>query len=292
MLYILENSLLKVTASNHGAELHSLFSKNSNTEFLWNGDENHWKYHAPVLFPIVGKVKNNNYLVDGEIYTLPQHGLARISDFSLIEQTNNTLTFELKYSNETLKVYPYKFSFKIKYILLNNSIKVEYIIDNLDNKTIYFSVGAHPAFMCPIDSDETMNDYYFELNKPETSSVILLNEEGYFSNNRQPYLNNSNIISLSKDVFKNDALIFDDLKSTSISLKSRNHSKVLSMDFTGFPYMGLWSKPTGAPFVCIEPWFGHSDYYDFTGELKDKEGIQKLDLNETFKAHYTLQISD
>lgn len=292
MLYTLENSLLKITASHYGAELHSLFSKNSNTEFLWNGDEEHWKYHAPVLFPIVGKVRDNNYLVNGRNYTLPQHGLARISDFSLIEQTNNTLTFELKYSEETLKVYPYKFSFKIKYTLIDNSIKVEYIIDNLDNRTIYFSVGAHPAFMCPINSTETMDDYYFELNKSETSSTLLLNEEGYFSNKRSSYLNNSNIIKLSKDVFKNDALIFDDLNSTSISLKSYNHSKILSMDFTGFPYLALWSKPTGAPFVCIEPWFGHSDYYDFNGELKDKEGIQKLDLNSTFNASYTIKIED
>lgn len=292
MLFTLENSFLKISASTRGAELHNLFSKNTNTEFLWNGAEEHWKYHAPVLFPIVGKVKNNTYSAEGSQFQLPQHGLARISDFNLINQTDNSLLFELKYSEKTLKVYPYKFSFKIQYTLNENTIKVEYIVDNLDNKTIYFSVGAHPAFMCPLHQNETMNDYYFELNKAETTSTMLLNEEGYFSQNRESYLENDNIIPLSKEVFKNDALIFDDLKSNKISLKSNKHNKTLSMDFTGFPYLALWSKPTGAPFVCIEPWFGHSDYHDFTGSLKDKEGIQSLSEGNSFNAFYTISIID
>lgn len=288
MLYTLENKLIKITASTAGGELHNIINKKDNTEFLWNGNEEFWKYHSPVLFPIVGKVNNGKYKVNGTTFNLPQHGFARTSEFNMIEKSENHIVFELNYSDESLKVYPYKFSLKITYTLINTGVKIGYSVDNLDNETIYFSIGAHPAFMCPIESNETMSDYFFELNKKETSSIMILNEEGHFSQERQEYLNNNNIIPLSKEVFKNDALVFDDLNSTVISLKSKNHNKVLSMDFTDFPYMAVWSKPTGAPFVCIEPWYGLADSVHFQGELKDKEGIQKLAVGSTFNCSYTL----
>ncbi|WP_024614329.1 aldose 1-epimerase family protein [Clostridium sp. Ade.TY] len=291
MLYTLENELVKITASTYGAELHNLISKKDNTEFLWNGDATYWKYHSPVLFPIVGKVKDGKYRAEGNIYELPQHGLGRISNYEMIDQTSNSITFELKYSEDTLKVYPYKFSLKIKYTLIENSVKVSYIVENLDNKTIYFSIGAHPAFLCSIEPNETIDDYYFEFNEKENVSTMLLNKDGYFIKDRKQFLNNENIINLSKELFQGDALVFDNLKSNEISLKSKNHSKFLTMNFEGFPFMGLWSKFDGAPFVCIEPWYGHADFFDFDGELKDKAGIQKLNIGEIFEVSYTLTLS-
>lgn len=288
MLFKLENNFLLIEASSHGAELHKIHGKKNNTEFLWNGNEEYWKYHAPVLFPIVGKVVDGKYSVDGSTFELPQHGLARISDFSLIEETENSLLFELRYNNDTLKIYPYKFSLKIKYTLLDNSLKVDYIVNNIDDKKIFFSIGAHPAFMCPINENEKMDDYYFEFNKKEKASIMLLNEQGYFSHDREMFLNNENKINLYKDLFKNDALIFSGLNSNIITLKSDKHNKSVSMDFTGFPYMALWSKPTGAPFVCIEPWYGHSDYFDFNDDFSNKEGIESLLPNQEFTASYTL----
>ncbi|WP_317312087.1 aldose 1-epimerase family protein [Clostridium thermobutyricum] len=291
MIYTLENSNIKITASPFGGELHNLTSKIDGTEFLWNGNEEFWKYHAPILFPIVGKVKDNKYIVEENTYSLPQHGLARISEFNMIKKTDTSIIFSLPYSSKTLEVYPYKFELQIRYDLIENGVKVSYKVINKDSKEIFFSIGAHPAFMCPIMPEETMNDYYFEFNKKETSSLLTLNAEGYFSHERLPYLNNKNIINLSKEVFKNDALVFDNLNSNKISLKSKNHNKSLTMDFTGFPYMGLWSKPTGSPFVCIEPWFGHSDYEDFTGEFKEKEGIQSLNIDEEFNCSYTITIT-
>lgn len=292
MLYTLENELVKITASTYGAELHNLISKKDNTEFLWNGDATYWKYHSPVLFPIVGKVKDGKYRAEGNIYELPQHGLGRISNYEMIDQTSNSITFELKYSEDTLKVYPYKFSLKIKYTLIENSVKVSYIVENLDNKTIYFSIGAHPAFLCSIEPNETIDDYYFEFNEKENVSTMLLNKDGYFIKDRKQFLNNENIINLSKELFQGDALVFDNLKSNEISLKSNNHSKFLTMNFEGFPFMGLWSKFDGAPFVCIEPWYGHADFFDFDGELKDKAGIQKLNIGEIFEVSYTLTLSE
>lgn len=291
MIYTLENSTIKITTSPFGGELHNLTSKIDGTEFLWNGDNEYWKYHAPILFPIVGKVKNNTYRVEDENYSLPQHGLARVSEFNMIKKTDNSITFSLFYSDKTLEVYPYKFELQIRYDLIQNGVKINYKVINKDSKEIFFSIGAHPAFMCPIMPEEKMNDYYFEFNEKETSSLLTLNAEGYFSHKRVPYLNNENIIALSKEVFKNDALVFDNLKSNKIALKSKNNNKSLTMDFTGFPYIGLWSKPTGAPFVCIEPWFGHSDFEDFSEEFKEKEGIQSLNINEEFNCSYEITIT-
>ncbi|MGG7178244.1 aldose 1-epimerase family protein [Clostridium paraputrificum] len=291
MIYSLENSTVKITASNHGGEIHSLTSKITGTEYLWNGNPEFWKYHAPILFPIVGKVKDLKYRVDGIEYELPQHGLARISDFNLLSQSEDSITFELKYSEDTLKVYPYKFSLQITYSLEENAVKVTYTVNNLDDKEIFFSIGAHPAFMCPIEENEKLEDYSFKFNSKETSSIMLLNKQGYFTGERLDYLNNSDTIPLSKEVFNNDALVFDDLKSNKITIQSKNHSKSLSLDFTGFPYMGLWAPAAGAPFVCIEPWFGHADYDNFTGELKEKEGIISLDENKSFGCSYTISIS-
>lgn len=289
-MYILENEKIKITVSKQGAELHNITSKIDGTEYLWNRNKRYWGYSAPVLFPIVGKVKNGTYKVDGKEYNLPQHGLARLKEFEMIEKTDNKIIFELVDSEETLKVYPYKFSLKIAYTLVESGVVTEYIVENTDNKTIYFSIGAHPAFMCPMVPGEIIDDYYFEFNEKENCDIMPISEEGYIKRERKQYLVNNNIIPLNFDVFKGDALVFDSLKSNKITLKSVNHDKVLTMDFTGFPYMGLWTKATGAPFVCIEPWYGHADFEDFDGELKDKAGIEKLQIGQKFNSSYTVTI--
>ena len=287
MIYTLENQHLKISLSNHGGELHSIKGKKDNTEFLWSGDEAYWKYHAPILFPIVGKVFNGKYTVDGKTYELPQHGLARVRDFEMIEQTKNSISFELKYSEDTLKVYPFKFSLIIKYTLNDINLSIDYIVKNLDNKEMYFSIGAHPAFMCPIENDK-FDDYYFEFNEKENASIMQLVGPGYFSKEEKPYLKDENIINLSTDLFKNNALVFKNLKSNKISLKSKNHKKYLEFDFGEFPYLGLWTKDTGAPFVCIEPWFGHADFDGFNEEFKDKAAIQSLMPNKEFHCNYNI----
>lgn len=290
MTYYLENSILKLKFRELGGELQSIFNKKDNTEYLWNGDETYWKYHAPILFPIVGKVLNGEYRVNGSLYKLPQHGLARVSSFNLLEKTESTISFELKSSMETIKVYPYEFSLIIKYTLMENKVTTEYFVENINKETMYFSIGAHPAFMCPFSKEESLNDYYFEFNEKETASIMPLNNEGYAKRNKKIFLNNENKINLSKELFKNDALIFSNLKSNKVALKSNKNNKSLEFDFTGFPYLALWSKPTGAPFICIEPWFGHADFEDFNDEFSKKHGVLSLDPNQTFNCSYSVSI--
>ncbi|MGL5066884.1 MAG: aldose 1-epimerase family protein [Sarcina sp.] len=295
MLYNLENEFLNITAHEHGGELHSIQSKLDETEFLWNGNPEYWKYHAPILFPIIGKVKDGQYKVNDETYDLPQHGLARTSKFTLGTQTQNSISFELKYSDDSLKVYPYKFLLTITYTLVDKSVKTTYTVKNLDNKKINFSVGAHPAYMCPISDDENLTDYYFEFNKKETTSLMMLNTStGLFTHNTRELLNNENKITLSKELFKDDALVFDcsKLSSKTVSIKTDKHKKSISFDFSEFPYLGLWAPAQGAPFVCIEPWFGHADFEDFTGSFNEKAGILELDVNKEFSASYTVTIHE
>ncbi|MDO5517878.1 MAG: aldose 1-epimerase family protein [Clostridium sp.] len=289
MFYSLENKNIKIITRTHGGELTSIINKDNGSEYLWDGNPEYWKYHAPILFPIVGRLIDNKYKCNGKIYELPQHGLARTSEFKLIEMKSNEVTFELKYSEDTLKVYPYKFSLKSKYKLEDNTVKVIYTVENLDDKEMYFSIGSHPAFMCPINKDELLKDSYMEFDKEENSKKIKLTEKGYLSHEREDCLEGS-ILNLSKELFKDDALVFDDLKSNKMTIKSRNNDKSLEVDFSGFPYMGIWAPKDGAPFVCIEPWFGHADYEDFNGDISEKAGIMSLGTGENFKCMFKITI--
>ncbi|MCB2360270.1 aldose 1-epimerase family protein [Clostridium estertheticum] len=290
MIYSLENLIIKITASTQGAELHSITGKKEGTQYLWNGDSKYWKYHSPILFPIVGNLVGSKYRIDENIYELPSHGFGRISDFKFVSQTSDSITFELKYSENTMKIYPYKFSLFVNYKIEENVVKVTYNVKNLDNKDITFSIGAHPAFMCPIEKNEKIEDYYLEFNEKETSDRMEITKEGYFSHKKKEALNDTDIMILSKELFKDDALVFDDLKSDKITIKSKNHEKSVSVEFKGFPYMGIWAPKGGAPFLCIEPWFGHADYEDFTGEFKEKEGSVLLTSGQEFKYSYKISI--
>lgn len=290
MNYTLENSKLKITARSHGGEITSIESKVDGTQYLWDGNPEYWKYHAPILFPIVGKVNNSKYRVDGKEYELPQHGLARVSEFNMIDKKDDEITFELKYSHESLKVYPYKFSLKSNYSLENNTVKVTYTVENIDDKTIYFSIGSHPAFMCPINKNEELTDCYLEFNKEENSERVDLNVQGYLTHNKEKCLENTTKLKLYKELFKNDALVFNDLKSNVMTIKSEKSDKSLEFDFTGFPFMGIWAPKDGAPFVCIEPWFGHADYEDFNGEFKEKEGILSLGEGKKFSCEFKVTV--
>jgi galactose mutarotase-like enzyme len=290
MIYSLENSSIKITASTHGGEIHSITSKCDGTEYLWDGNPEYWKYHAPILFPIVGKVVGSKYRINGKTYELPQHGLARTSEFSLVNNNNEEITFELGYSEDTLKVYPYKFSLKSNYRLEENTVIVTYTVENVDEMPIHFSIGSHPAFLCPIDKNETLNDCYIEFDEIENSKRIVLTKEGYLSKDKEVCLETADILKLNKKLFNDDALVFEDLKSNRMTIKSNNSNKSLEVDFTGFPYMGIWAPKDGAPFVCIEPWYGHADYYDYNGEFAQKEGVIELDINKKFSCTFKVII--
>lgn len=284
MLHKIQNDVLKIAVAERGAELKSLTALNDGTEYLFDSNPTWWKYSSPILFPIVGKLVDGKYRAEGEEFYLPQHGFARTSKFWLVDATANALTFALEANAVTLKVYPYRFRMEISFELIGNELKYNWKVINVDDKPIYFSIGAHPAICCPIAYRENFTDCYLKFNKPEKSSRLPLTADGTLLRERIPTLDGTEL-DLNYEMFKGDALVFDDLKSDEISVCSRKSHKSLTIRAKGFPYWGIWTPAQGgAPFVCIEPWHGHADYDDFTGDLKDKEGIHCLGVGETFES--------
>jgi galactose mutarotase-like enzyme len=290
MHYTLKNQYLTVTSKSEGAELTSILDNNTQTEYLWTADNAYWSRHAPILFPIVGKLKNNSYKVNKVSYSLTQHGFARDCEFRVVSQSNTQIIYELSWNSDTLTIYPYKFKLEVTYTLVERLVKVYYTVTNIDESNIHFSIGAHPGFNCPLMPDSSFNDYYFEFEKPETASIMVLNSTGLISRATKPYLNQSRIIEFNEHTFKNDALIFSNLQSEYVSLKSKTNASEIRFHFKEFPYLGLWSKPEGAPFVCIEPWFGHADFEDSDNDFSQKAGVLKLDTGKIFNCTYSVYL--
>jgi galactose mutarotase-like enzyme len=288
MISTIENEFLKVGVNAFGAELTSIKNKKNNLEYLWQGDPEFWGRRSPVLFPIVGKLNGNKYKTEGKIYELPQHGFARDATFEIVKKEGSCLTYCLKSNPDNIKIYPYRFELIIGYQLIRNKMEISYEVINKDDKKIWFSIGAHPAFNCPLDPQLKQSDYYLEFEKEETADKYLL-EGGLLNGEKEKMLEREKKINLTKEVLMNDAIIFKDLKSSSISLKSDLSSAALRFNFKGFPFLGIWSKP--GPFICIEPWYGHADMVDFSGELKDKEGIQALEKDASFYALYSVELN-
>lgn len=276
MTHTLDNGTLRIAVDTHGAELKSLVK--GETDFICSGTD-FWKYSSPILFPIVGKLKDDIYRFGGKSYTLASHGFGRLSDFVCVAE--NPLTFRLTYSDYTLKNYPFKFALTVTYALDGNELTITDRVENLDDKPLYFSIGAHPA-LC-VDGD--FDAWQLEFNRDEHCSRILL-KNGLLSHERIPTLD-GRILKLNYELFKDDALIFDDFKSDAVTLRGKNHAVTLKA--SDWPFWGFWTK-IGAPFVCVEPWHGHADFCDFNGELPDKDGIRKLAVGETFTTNYVLAV--
>jgi len=290
MLYALENADLLVQVRDHGAELRSIKERADETEYLWRGDPTWWKYSAPLLFPIVGKLVDGKYRVGGKTYELPAHGLARISDFTLVEQKKDAIRFMLSWTEESLKQYPWKFRLEVGYVLVGRSIRVTWDVTNEDETEMVFSIGAHPALRCPIVYGEKLEDCYVEFNREEDTECYQLAPGVLFSHEKEPSLQGTKL-PLTDALFAGGVRAYDDLKSDTLTIRSTKSEKSISISAPGFPYWGLWMpEKGGGPFLCLEPWYGHADFADFNGEFVDKAGTQKLAPGKTFHAEYTITI--
>lgn len=285
----LENEFLKITIDAKGAQLTSVYNKATDTEHLWQADPEVWPWHAPNLFPIVGGLKHDELLVDGVKYPMKRHGFARQSDFMLLESDDISAAYSLPNCEKTLAVYPYKFDFQILYTLIENALRVTYKLINRDKKSVYFSVGGHPAFNVPFSPGENYEDYYLEFEASEKLNTHLLSTDGLFTGETQPVAISNKKLRLSREMFANDALVLKDLKSRMVTIKSDKHDQTLSLEFPHFNYLGLWAKP-GADFLCIEPWLGCADSEGESKEIKNKEAIQKLAVGHVFEASFYISI--
>lgn len=277
MTTTISNSKITATINSNGAELISLKDNLNEREFIWNGNPEFWAKHSPVLFPIVGTLKNNSYLYNNEEYHLSRHGFARDNNFELIHQTDNEVAFSLKSNEGTLQYYPFQFELQIKYTISGNNLQITYKVINDNDFQMPFSIGGHPAFAL----EKNFENYALEFEADETLE--------YYPLENDLLLNQSSKINLEKktlplnySLFENDALVFKRLNSNSILLKE-NNLPILNFSFKDFPNFGIWTK-INAPFICLEPWVGYADTIESNGNIIEKEGIVLLEpkKNTTF----------
>ena len=285
----LYNDFLNVKISTFGAELQSLTCQN--IEYLWQGNPQYWARKAPILFPIVGKVKNNQYRVEGKVYNLNQHGFARDSEFEIVQMSQNECTLELKSTEQTLEKYPFEFSLFVTYRLIQNRLVVIYKILNKDSQKIFFQIGAHPGFNIPVHSHEKYTDYQVVFSESENILAHQVNlSSSLIQKDAQPFLENSKTLDLTQNLFDQDYFLIKNYQSKSVSLLHKNSQKGIVLHRKKFPYLGIWSPKSCEKFVCLEPWFGHSDFEDFKGELSQKEGVIGLDVGAVFECDYEVEV--
>lgn len=286
----ISNGIIQIAVAEKGAELQSVYHKQAQLEYLWSADPEYWAKKSPVLFPIVGGLKEGKYIYKGKEYKLGRHGFARDRQFELIDKKSHSLLFMLQSDEQTKAVYPFDFAFYVKYELSHDSrFAVTFTVENTGEEEMYFSVGAHPAFAVPLEKQLSLNDYYLQFSDEETSNVWPLSAEGFIQQESVPFFKVQNRLRLNKELFYKDALVFKDLKSRSIILKSDKGEHGLKMNFEGFPFMGIWSAKE-ADFVCIEPWCGIADGVNASGRLKEKEGIIRLAPDNSFECSYKIDL--
>lgn len=271
----IENPHLSVKIKNKGAELYSVINKENQLEYMWGADPAFWGKTSPVLFPIVGTLRNDTYIYKEKTYNITRHGFARDSTFEVISQAKDQVTFSLKSNSDSLKNYPFEFELRIRYALKKNNLKVSYEVINEGKENMYFSIGAHPAFKIPLIENSHYNNYYLEFNVMEDIDMWPINAEGLIAKKSLPLLVDSNRLNLSKELFYNNALVLKNYKTNKISLKSSTHPYGLDFQFKGFPYFGIWAAKD-ADFLCLEPWCGIADSVDHDQHIERKEGIHVL----------------
>lgn len=286
----LENEYLRVDIQWKGAELASIYDKTTETEHLWQADPDVWPWHGPNLFPVVGGCLNNQILVNGNSYPMGRHGFARQSIFELVDSSAIQTRFALPFSEATLSVFPYRFTFEILYELEDRFLKVTYRVSNEDLQPVYFSVGAHPAFNVPFYPNESYEDYYLEFEVDESLEKYVLSKDGFFNGQTVPVPLQNRRLPLSKDLFAQDALVFKNIVNRQVTIRSKNHDQVVTVSYLPFNYLGVWAKP-GAPFVCIEPWLGCADTEGKPVDIREKEAIQVVEPGEVFEAAFIIGIS-
>ena len=281
------NDTLSATISDRGAELKSLQHNASGEEYIWQGNAAIWKDSAPILFPVVGRLKGGAYSYQGKNYQLPIHGFASTALFSVVKKDDSSLTLLLKSNDATLQCFPFDFELLVTFRLQEASLAVDYCVRNTGKQAMFFTIGSHPGFSLPV-KDGPVSDFFIEFEQPETLGLFQLDGD-LLSVDAKPYLNNDAIIPLCENLFDHDALIFKNVKSRKVSLHHSQLGKRLTLHTGTAPHLGIWAKPA-APYVCLEPWHGHDDCIESATELSKKTGMLKLAPGAEFNTGYEIEI--
>ena len=277
----LENDHLWVRINKKGAELATVKGKLTGLHYMWDADPAYWPKTSPILFPIVGTLRNDSFFYKGKFFTLSRHGFARDMLFNVVEQGKTKATFQLVSNDITLEKYPFEFILEIGYELSDDFLKVSYNVKNRGADIMYFSIGGHPAFKVPLTNGAHFEDYFLQFSEIENAPRWPIDPHGLILDKPRPLLENSSKLKLTHDLFSQDALVLKDLKSDLVSIRSDKHEHGLDFHFDGFPYLGIWSFKD-ANFVCIEPWYGIADSILHNQNLVQKKGILKISPSESW----------
>lgn len=287
-MILLENEHILVNLSAQGAELRSIKNKSTQIDYLWKGDPQYWGKFSPVLFPIIGALKDNSYFVENQKYQLPRHGFARDHQFEVQQLSDREVLFTLSSTAETLKVYPFEFNLGLRYQLSGHTISCTYEVHNPGQKELLFSVGGHPAFAVPQTPDTVYEDYYLDFNRDEKVTYFKI-EDNLISDQTELLQLDAGKLKLAHALFYNDALVVKELKSDVITLRNTKNAHGLNFQFKGFPYFGIWSAKD-ADFICLEPWCGIADSIQANQQFSDKEGMVTLAAGHDFERSWSVEI--
>lgn len=287
-LFQIGNEQITIQVDSMGAEMKSLKKTATGVEYMWEGNPAYWGRTSPVLFPLVGGLRNGEYIHNGKSYPMGQHGFARDMEFSLKSQTNREIWFSLESDEETLKKYPYGFLLELGYELRESTVIVKWKVTNPSMQELHFSIGGHPAFKCPLAEGAKQADYRLKFDAKEVKSGIIKN--GLMSNETEVYALEDGCLWITEHLFDNDALVIENGQAHKVSLIMPDGSPYLTVGFDA-PLFGVWSPPgKNAPFVCIEPWYGRCDALDFSGTWEERKWSRHIAAGGSFEASYQITV--
>ncbi len=288
--YTLENDKIRIGVESFGAELKSLQDKATGREYMWNADPAFWKRTSPILFPLVGSLQGKAYRYQDKEYPMSQHGFARDREFTLIKKESAEIWFELTEDEKTWEIYPFAFKLRIGYVLVDRKVEVHWQVENTDLHTLYFSIGGHPAFMCPIKEGTVQTDYAIRLDTQDEITSTMIGRDGLASDRKKKYLLDKGVLAVTEDLFDEDALIVEHDQAHEVALLDPEKKPYLTVRFEA-PLFGIWSPPKkNAPFICIEPWYGRCDGENFHGTLEEREWGNQLEPGKLFRTKYEIEI--
>ncbi|RAW00604.1 aldose 1-epimerase family protein [Pseudochryseolinea flava] len=290
MQHTISNGTLSATIKSKGAELSSVVHQQLGLEYMWGADPAFWGKSSPILFPIVGTLKDNQFNYKNKSYQLPRHGFARDEEFTVESTSPTKVTFLQKSNSVSLQKYPFTFELRLGYALIDDCLHTSYLVTNTGTEDLYFSIGGHPAFKVPLANHLKYEDYYLEFDTPETIGRWPITNDGLIDSTPEALLQNEKRISLTRGLFANDAVVLKNIKSKNVAIKSDKDAHGLSFNFDGFPFLGLWAAKN-ADFVCIEPWCGIADSVNHNQALTTKEGIEKIGTGTTWTRTWKVKFS-
>lgn len=286
----ISNGTIMIAVDSKGAELKSLKRVTDGQEYMWSADPAHWGRVSPLLFPQIGGLKGGTYRYHGQSYEMPKHGFVRDVDFRLVSQEADEIWFSTESNDETRKCYPFEFKLEQGYRLEEDTVHVMWRVENLNEELMYFSLGGHPAFRCPLNSSEKREDYYLKFDQLNHLEVTTIGNDGLASREPEQYSLKDGVLKIHPEIFDRDALVLEGYQVKELSLLKPDQTPYITTNFD-LPVVAVWSQAGGkAPFICIEPWCGLCDFTDFEGTLEERKWEQKLEAGGRFESGYSIKI--